>query len=51
MEVDILIDRITDCLIDTRTGKELEKNWKRSGNGISVTRNTDKTEGLQGMEI
>ena len=38
MEVDILIDRITDCLIDTRTG-------------ISVTRNTDKTEGLQGMEI
>lgn len=30
MEVDILIDRITDCLIDTRTGKELEKKWKRN---------------------
>lgn len=24
MEVDILIDRITDCLIDTRTGEEVE---------------------------
>lgn len=24
MEVDILIDRITDCLIDTRTGDEVE---------------------------
>ena len=30
MEVDILINRITDCLIDTRTGKELEKKWKRN---------------------
>ncbi len=28
MEVDILIDRITDCLIDTRTGKEVETEYR-----------------------
>ena len=29
MEVDILIDRITDCLIDTRTGEEVETEYRR----------------------
>lgn len=29
MEVDILIDRITDCLIDTRTGREVETYYQR----------------------
>ena len=28
MEVDILIDRITDCLIDTRTGEEVETEYR-----------------------
>ena len=28
MEVDILIDRITDCLIDTRTGEEVETDYR-----------------------
>lgn len=28
MEVDILIDRITDCLIDTRTGVEVETEYR-----------------------
>ena len=28
MEVDILIDRITDCLIDTRTGMEVETEYQ-----------------------
>ncbi|MCM1046936.1 MAG: hypothetical protein NC433_00730 [Clostridiales bacterium] len=28
MEVDILIDRITDCLIDTRTGKKVETEYR-----------------------
>lgn len=29
MEVDILIDRITDCLIDTRTGVEVETEYRK----------------------
>ncbi len=28
MEVDILIGRITDCLIDTRTGEEVETDYR-----------------------
>lgn len=28
MEVDVLIDRITDCLIDTRTGEEVETEYR-----------------------
>lgn len=28
MEVDILIDRITNCLIDTRTGEEVKTNYR-----------------------
>lgn len=28
MEVDILIDRITDCLVDTRTGEEVETAYR-----------------------
>lgn len=28
MEVDILIDSITDCLIDTRTGEEVETAYR-----------------------
>lgn len=28
MEVDILIDRITDCLIDTRTGEEVQTEYR-----------------------
>lgn len=28
MEVDILIDRITDCLIDTRTGEKVETDYR-----------------------
>ena len=28
MEVDILIDKITDCLIDTRTGQEVETEYR-----------------------
>lgn len=28
MEVDILIDKITDCLIDTRTGEEVETEYR-----------------------
>ncbi len=28
MEVDILIDRITDCLIDTRTGEKVETEYR-----------------------
>ena len=28
MEVDILIDRITDCLIDTRNGEEVETEYR-----------------------
>lgn len=31
MEVDVLIDRITDCLIDTRIGEDIIKNRRRSG--------------------
>ena len=27
MEVDILIDTITECLIDTRTGEEVETEY------------------------
>lgn len=29
MEVEILIDRITDCLIDTRTGEEVETEYMK----------------------
>lgn len=29
MEVDVLIDRITDCLIDTRTGEEVETEYRK----------------------
>ncbi len=28
MEVDILIDKITDCLIDIRTGEEVETEYR-----------------------
>jgi len=28
MEVNILIDKITNCLIDTRTGKEVETEYR-----------------------
>ena len=28
MEVDILIDRVTDCLIDTRTAEEVETEYR-----------------------
>ena len=28
MEVDILIDKITDCLIDTRTGEKVETEYR-----------------------
>lgn len=28
MEIDILIGRITDCLIDTRTGGEVETEYR-----------------------
>ncbi len=28
MEVDIVIDKITDCLIDTRTGREVETEYR-----------------------
>ena len=28
MEVDIIIDKITDCLIDTRTGKKVETEYR-----------------------
>ena len=28
MEVDVLIDKITDCLIDTRTGEEVETEYR-----------------------
>ena len=28
MEVDIVIDRITDCLIDTRTGQEVVTEYR-----------------------
>ena len=41
MEVDILIDRITDCLIDTRTGVEVETEYRLRETPIR----------LQGMEI
>lgn len=39
MDVDILIDKITDCLIDTRTGEEVET-------VLSDAWNTDKTKRL-----
>lgn len=29
MEVDILIDGITDCLVDTRTGEEVETEYRK----------------------
>lgn len=28
MEIDIVIDKITDCLIDTRTGKEVKTEYR-----------------------
>lgn len=28
MEVDVLIDKITDCLIDTRTGEKVDTEYK-----------------------
>ena len=36
MEVDILIDRITDCLIDTRTGEEVETEYRLRETSIKL---------------
>ena len=34
MEVDILIDKITNCLIDTRTGEEVATEYRKRGTPI-----------------